>query len=220
MPVHTPEMTGASIVLVGSFNPRIFQPEWFARQGLLAREQVDAAEIKIIVSQVAHFETEQFILQVTEDRFAAFTKPNANPVPLRDLVQGTFFILEHTPVSAMGLNHYAHISLETEAAWHQLGDKLVPKDPWSGVLKERPGMQSLTIVAGTPEPGQCKYAIKVEPSLRVNFGVYFEVNEHYQAPEAEPLKSLMKVLGEKWEEATQYANRVFDHILTWAETSK
>jgi hypothetical protein len=220
MAVRTPEMSGASIVLLGSFNPRIFQPEWFARQGLLPREQVDAADIKVIVSQVAHFETEQFIVQVTENRFTAVTKANANPVPLRDLVQGTFFILEHTPVSSMGLNHYAHIPLMTGDAWHRLGDKLAPKDGWRGVLDERPGMQSLTITSGMAEPGRRRHMIKIEPSVRITFGAYFEVNEHHQAPEREPLKNLMNILGERWEESAQYANTVIDHILTWAETSK
>jgi hypothetical protein len=220
MAARIPEVSGASIVLLGSFNPRIFQPEWFARQRLLAQEQVDAADIKVIVPQISHFETEQFVLHVTEDRFTVFSKSNTNPVPLRDLVQGTFFILEHTPVSAMGMNHYAHIPLGTEEAWHQIGDKLAPKEGWREVLEERPGMGSLTILSGIIEPGRRRYAIKVEPSLQVKFGVYFEVNEHHQAPEADPLKSLMKTLSEKWEEAAQYADRVIDHILTWAETKK
>ncbi len=35
MPEHTLEISGSLVVLVGSFNPAIFHPEWFARNGLL-----------------------------------------------------------------------------------------------------------------------------------------------------------------------------------------
>ena len=38
MPDYTLEISGASIVLLlGSFNPAIFHPEWFSRNGLLPR---------------------------------------------------------------------------------------------------------------------------------------------------------------------------------------
>ena len=216
MPERIPEISSSSIILLGSFNPKIFQPEWFGRQGLLPQQQVDAAEVKIIAQQICHFETEQIILQVMENRFAAVAKPNANPVPLRDLVQGAFFILEHTPVTAMGLNRQMHFPTGSEAKWHKIGDKLAPKDGWNGVLEGRPGMLSLSILTDKAGPPPARYTVKVEPSTQVKFGVYFETNEHYQAPEAEPLKTLMQILGDKREEVPIYASRVVDHILNWA----
>jgi len=78
MPDYIPEISGGSIVLLGTFNPTIFQPEWLVRQ---------------------HFETEKYVLQVTNEKFVAASKPNASSAPLRDLVHGAFFILEHTPVT-------------------------------------------------------------------------------------------------------------------------
>jgi hypothetical protein len=135
MAQQIPEISGSIIVLVGSFNPKIFQPEWFARHELLPQGEADAAEIKLIVPQVCHFETERFIVQVTEQQFLAATKPNANSAPLRDLVQGAFFILEHTPVSAMGLNSAMHFATGGEEHWHRIGDKLAPKDMWNEVLE-------------------------------------------------------------------------------------
>ena len=88
-----PEISGYQIVFLGSFNPKIFQPEWFARHKLLPEEQAATAEVKVITQQLSQFETEQVILQVTTDRFTAATKVNAHPLPLSDIVQGTFSLL-------------------------------------------------------------------------------------------------------------------------------
>ncbi|MGB6265259.1 MAG: hypothetical protein WBF56_05905 [Candidatus Acidiferrales bacterium] len=210
-----PEISGATVVLVGAFNPRIFQPEWFARQDLLSKAEADNADIKVIVPQVCHFETEKYIVQVTSDRFVAASKPNASPAPLRDLVQGTFFVLEHTPVTAMGLNHQMHFATGSEEKWHRIGDMLAPKEPWKEVLDGRPGLMSLTILSPMDDPKGAQYRVRVEPSLQVPFGVFFETNEHYSGPEAEPLKSLMGILSDRWEESQNYASRVVNHILSW-----
>ena len=229
MAERIPEVSGSFIVLLGSFNPVIFQPEWFARQGLMPKEQAEASKIRIIVPEFSQFETEQIMMQVTQDRFVASSKPNANPAPLRDLVQGTFFLLEHTPVKAMGLNRQMHFPLGSEEAWHQVGDKLAPKDPWNDIHEGSAGLQSLWIttargsnIGGWREkdhPG-ARYTVRVEPSTQVKFGVYFETNEHYPAPENEPLVGLLKILSERWDESQSHASRIANYILDWAGTTR
>jgi hypothetical protein len=216
MPDNVPEISAGAIVLAGSFNPKIFQPEWFVRQGLLPQGEADAADIKVIVPQVCQFETERFVVQVTEGRFVAGSKPNANPAPLKDLVQGTFSILEHTPVTGMGLNCQMHIKIGSEESWHKIGDRLAPKQGWKEILEGRPGLLSMTIVTHKDKPKGSQFNVKVESSVKVQFGIYFETNEHYAAPEDDGLKNLMAILGERWEEAQIYASRVVDHILAWA----
>jgi hypothetical protein len=52
-----PEIEGVGIVLVGSFNPRIFQPAWFAAENLIREEEEQAAKIELIHRQVAIFST-------------------------------------------------------------------------------------------------------------------------------------------------------------------
>ena len=93
---------------------------------LLPQPEADAADVKVIAPPISHFETERFSVFVTEQQFIAASKPDANPAPLRDLVAGTFFILENTPVSAMGLNRQMHIPMESEEAWHQIGEGACP----------------------------------------------------------------------------------------------
>jgi hypothetical protein len=216
MTARIPEISGSAIVLIGNFNPSIFQPQWFVRQGLLPDVEGENADIKIMAQQVCHFETDRFILLITPDRFTAISKPNTSPAPLRDLVAGTFFILEHTPVTAMGLNHQMHFAMGSTELWHKVGDTLAPKDGWNEVLGGRPGLLSMTIRSELPEVKGGLIHVKVEPSTRVKEGVYFEANEHYPAPDEEPLKALLARMLDRWEDAQIYATRIVDHILTYA----
>jgi len=118
--------------------------------------------------------------------------------------------------------------LEGEDAWHNVGDRLVPKGPWTDALEGSAGLRSLFITTsrGTNPggwrekeyPGAC-YTVRVEPSSQVRFGVYFETNEHYPAPKEEPLRALMKILGERWEESQNHGLRIANHILDWAGAS-
>ena len=41
---HVLEVNGTSVALTGSFNPTIFQPQWFARQNLLPAEESAKSE--------------------------------------------------------------------------------------------------------------------------------------------------------------------------------
>jgi hypothetical protein len=218
---HVLEVNSASIVLMGSFNPAIFQPEWFVRQNLLPAEEGEKAEVKVITPQVSEFRTERFIIQVTLDRFAALTKPDANPAPLRDLVAGTFFTLEHTPLKALGLNRDMHFALPSEDAWNQVGDKLVPKDVWKQKLQGHVGMQSLVVQAGVPgfsdeTQKEVRLSVRVDPSIPVKFGVYFQVNEHHEAPKIGASDYLMERIRTRWEGAYNYAAEIADYILSWA----
>jgi len=213
MSAKFPELDGAAVTLNGSFNPKIFQPQWFARQNLLPQAEADAAEIQIIHPQVCQFQTERFHVQVTLEQFTMATKPNTTSEPLRDLVVGTFFILEHTPVSAMGTNRMMHFPTSSQDEWHRIGDALAPKDLWAPVLVGRPGLESLDISA-YPD-GQTKYRVnvKVQPSRLITNGVYFEVNNHHVAPNEDGLRSCMAVLRDSWEEKQNAALKIAVHIL-------
>lgn len=211
-----PEISGTNIVLIGSFNPKIFQPEWFLRQNLLPTSEAEAADIKVVHPEICFFETERFVIQVTSQRFLAASKTSANAEPLRDLVSGTFFILEHTPASAMGLNTQMHFQLSSEADWHKLGDNLAPKDGWASILSGRPGMLSLTVQSGADPANGSRTTVKIEPSVRLKFGAYFEINENYPAQSDNGLKELMDILRGRWAEAQTYAGKIASHILKWA----
>jgi hypothetical protein len=216
MPEYTLEVSGASIVLVGSFNPAIFHPEWFARNGLLPQGEVDSAELQVVHPQLSQFETERFSFQITTDRFTGMTKPNTIAGPLQDLILGTFYVLEHTPVQAMGMNRVLHFSMGSEEAWHRLGDKLAPKEPWNDILEGRPGMRNLDILTQGESPRGSSLMVRVQPSLLIQPGVYFEINNHHTASEGGGLKSMMEILRNQWETSQKKGEEIARHILEWA----
>jgi hypothetical protein len=213
------EISGASIVLVGSFNPKIFQPEWFGKQLLLPQSEADNANIQIIHPQVAQFETERFYFQATTDRITAQTKPNTVSGPLKDLIIGTFYVLEHTPIQAMGLNRQMHFAMKSEEAWHQLGDKLAPKDIWNTLEDRRPGMRNLEILYSSDPIGSSDKpatTVQIQPSIQVGHGVYFEVNNHFTAGVNDGTKTLMDILTKQWEGLQNNAERIANEVLGWA----
>ena len=211
-----PELDGASVTLNGSFNPKIFQPQWFAQQGLLTQAEADAADIQIIHPQVCQFQTERFHLQVTPEQFTIATKPNTTSEPLRDLVAGVFFILEHTPVTAMGINRMMHFPVGSEELWHRIGDNLAPKKFWIPVLNGRPGLESLSISAIPEGDKKFRLNIKIQPSRLITTGVYFEANNHHVAPDLEGLSSCMTILRDTWEEKQNAALDIAIHIIQQA----
>jgi hypothetical protein len=69
-------------------------------------------------------------VNVTPERFQASTTDEGFYEATRDLMIGTFELLDHTPVTALGVNREFRYQLESEKSWHLLGDTLAPKDGW------------------------------------------------------------------------------------------
>lgn len=169
---------------VGAFNPAIFHPWWFGQAGLLSAEEAKAAKVEVVHRNLAAFSTDWLSVQVTDDRFMAVASDAGHAPALRDLVVGTFSLLEHTPVRALGFNRQMHFRVADEEKWHAIGDALAPKTYWEKALAGRPGMRVLVIQGERPSsPG--KYVqIRIEPSVKVTPGVYVLFNEHFDLGQA------------------------------------
>ena len=196
-----PEIEGVGIVLVGAFNPRIFQPAWFAAENLIREEEAQAAKIELIHRQVTIFSLDWLHLQVTDEQFVVTTTQSSFYEPLRDLVLGTFRLLRHTPIRMMGLNRDCHFRMPSEEAWHTFGHRLTPKEPWAGILKE-PGMRSLTMEGLRPDNLKGYIRVRVEPSVRVHPGVFINVNDHYEVKDATTVRGcdeIIDILDHEWQ---------------------
>jgi len=195
-----PEIEGVGIVLVGSFNPRIFQPAWFAAENLIREEEEQAAKIELIHRQVAIFSLDWLHLQVTDEQFIVTTTQSSFYEPLRDLVLGTFRLLRHTPIRMMGLNRDCHFRMPSEETWHAFGHRLTPKEPWAGILTE-PGMRSLTMEGLRPDNLKGYIRVRVEPSVRVHPGVFINVNDHYEVKDTATVRGcdeIIDILDREW----------------------
>ena len=75
MPDFSPERKQYSIVLLGTFNPLMFQPEWFGRNDVISIEEVEFARNPnnalptIITPQITQFRTSQLFVTVEIERF-------------------------------------------------------------------------------------------------------------------------------------------------------
>jgi len=174
-----PEIQGVSVVWLGDFNPKIFQPAWFAAEGLIRKQEAEKANIEIIHPEAVSFTLEWLRLQATRERFFVATTQEPYYEVVRDLVLGTFSLLRHTPVHKMGINTDMHFRMGSEDAWHAFGHRLAPKDLWQGIL-ENPGMRSLTMEESRPDGYKGYIRVKVEPSARAHPGVYININDHYE----------------------------------------
>jgi hypothetical protein len=208
-----------AVVLLGSFNPSIFQPWWMAHQGLIDATEAESAEIGIIHPGAVAFKIGPIGLDATRERFQAQTEDASAIESLRDLVVGTFGRLSHTPIAAMGLNRATHHAMPDNEAWQAIGHRLLPKGPWEDVLTQ-PGTRNIT-VEGRQTDGRPGYIQAIfEPSVVYPEAVFQMVNDHIQLNENDPEKNIraseaMDVLVETWEESLARAHAIADHILSY-----
>lgn len=173
-----PELQGVSIVALGSFNPAIFHPLWFSGNGLIRAEEATSSNVQIVHRDITQFSTDWFSLHVLDERFCIETNDASMFQPLRDLVLGTFKILEHCPVKSFGFNSHQHFQMPTVEAWHEFGHHYAPKESWEKVLL-KPGMAGLTM-QGEREGCQAKQIqIRIGPSSKIERGIFVTINEHY-----------------------------------------
>ena len=217
--MHLPEIEGASIVLLGSFNPSIFQPRWLGAQGLLRAEEAENAKIAVVKNDIADFSTGWLHVQVLQDRLMMQTEDPRQFLPLRDFAVGILNLLPHTPTHALGLNKFAHYKMDSVEAWHAIGDALAPKQPWKGIMASRPGLLSILIGGRREDSSTSVLRVKVEPSppAKLQYGVYIDINEEYRAPsDAVPGTTwAIEHIEAQWEDVLKYAESASSHILAW-----
>lgn len=213
------EIEGISIVLLGNFNPSIFQPEWFIKNDIIQEKEGHGANINIIHPDITEFSSDWLNVRVIRDRFTAQTENEAFFTFLNDFVINTFTLLSHTPINKMGINLVKHFKIETEAEWHKFGHLVSPKEIWNSVLKN-PGLRSITMEGNHDRYGFTgNTKIRVEPSSRVlPFGVFCEVNDHYDTSEEKSnqqglaiVKILEEVFGKSLKKSEEIINYVLEH---------
>jgi hypothetical protein len=204
-----------SIVVIGGFDPRRFQPHWFRTQKLLGEAEAERAEaeVRVIHDQITEWSTEWFNLQVTVGRFFAVAKVESRAESLRDFVLGTLQLLEHTVTTALGLNRSMHFDVGGEDNWHRVGDSLAPKALWSPHMRRRAGLRTLQIEETTRSddlPG--KTFVTVQPSLAYKHGVFFDVNNEIH-PRGESTPFFAEVIRDNWQRLQDDARATAEDVL-------
>jgi len=213
-----PEFQGKSIVLVGNFNPEIYQPSWLALQKLIRDKEYETADIQIIHKDVTIFKLDWVQFEITRDRFSVTTTEERYYESMRDLILGIFSLLPHTPIKKMGINTDLHYGVKKEEDWHKIGDILAPKTIWKKVFK-KPGMRALIIEESIRPDNLAGFIrIKIEPSIRITlerFGIYFNVNDHFEFDKKDinSVDYFTEILNNKWNESTERTTKIIKTIL-------
>jgi len=207
-----------SIVIRGDLNPRIFQPSWFAMQNLLGHDEAESAKLEVVHPEVTHFSVDWVDIQVLRDRFAVRTLQEGHAEAMRDLVMGTFRLLRHTPAGIMGINKTVHFSVDNRDEWNAIGHALVPKSGiWNDTLK-KPGTRAVLVQGERPDEFKGYVLVRIEPSPKVQPGVFIEINDHYNVTrddKAPPpaIAELMKVLEQAWVDSVARADATTKRIM-------
>jgi len=192
------------IIILGNFNPSIFQPYWFSLKKLIREEESEKAVINVIHSSLVKFDLDWCSFTITEDRFQASTTDEVNFDLVKDLIVSIFNILCETPLTALGVNYTYNFSLENENNYIKFGEWLSNLSFWQQIDSQ---YRLLTLETTKPkkENGELgSQRIKITPTNipRLKFGVSIDFNEHIQFKNNPEVLSnsnnLMVLFEQKW----------------------
>ena len=222
MPAATLQEEGLTVIFVGSFNPAIFHPEWFARMGVIPIDDIKegAADVKFLSHDAADVTFSGMKLQCLPERLTISAVNPGRFAQLQELLIATLRILPHTPFHACGINRSLDYLLQSEEYWHKIGHALVPKDPvWRSVFTD-PRTQSVSIKQRREGEFPGDVNVTVEPSVRHHPAVFIRSNWHYpltvEQRHSESAGTMVAYLSSAWtdacSQATDVAKAVFEHI--------
>lgn len=228
-----PSRLEASIVVRGRFNPMIVSPGWLVQEGLIAKPEDDEIKVEAIVPHASIFEVGWLRCELIDDQLRVVTQDPEEFEPLRDVAVGILRVLHHTPVSLIGLNYDAHYQVSSVESWHELGDKLAPKEYWERFLK-LPGLKSMTVQGVRSDEYAGAIRVRFEPSALVSHGIFISYNDHHElrtvekqpasraefAAPGEPVEPSPKniplaieIMQDRWLESIDAASRVAKDVL-------
>ena len=221
-----PEHSSCSIVLLGTFNPAIFQPAWLNLTGV--EDNIDdPTEIRIIHRDIANFTVGVRNYFVDKERFQ-IESASAPWVNLLDVVSKIFGEnLIHTPIRAFGVNMTVHFRLPSHDAQMQLGRKLAPVEPWGRFGKEMlnsdknlpGGLHKLTMRLPRVHDGiriDTNATVEPSPLITGNLGVSTNVNHHHvpsDFKEEDGSDYIVSALKDRFQKCLDEADGIINDIM-------
>jgi hypothetical protein len=225
-----PERKGYSIVLIGTFNPLMFQPEWFGKNHVIATEEVEYARNQsnslptLITPQLTLFRTSQLSVKIEIDRFQVVADKEPL-ITIKDFVKKTFEKLGGLTITAYGYNYSAHYKFGSESEIHAFADKLTPKKYWHALLgndvegdDRRGGLSSLQMHK-SKENGEGQISLILQRSAYVPSGIFLACNDHVILKEDDSSAYIvMELIENTFEMAFNNMAKIQDELIV--ETTK
>ena len=209
----SPQVSAASIVALGHFNPLIFRPDWLKDKEILIGNDFENLKILIVHPDIVSYELPWGNFQADRENFTI----TATREPL------------------MGINRDVQFETASEAARDHVGDMLAPKDFWGDFVKsgsqKAGGMRSLVMEQSIQKGGRRiridgKFGYvwaRVEPSVRqdIHYGIFMQVNDHFDLVSPTGSLSDGRVVGELIAEQFQLSitnsDRLIDRVMELAD---
>jgi hypothetical protein len=91
---------------------------------------------------------------------------------------------------------------------------LAPKEVWAKIMA-KPGLVSL-IMQEPRETPEGFLRVKVEPSGRIDPGIFIEMNNHYTL-DKKSVADMLKILTNSWKDILKNAEDIADYLLKRSE---
>lgn len=208
------EIHAHSIVLVGDFNPKIFQPAWFALHELIGENEAENADIQIVHPDVVIFKLDGITIQVTREKFHINTTNEALQKSVRDLVIGTFKILMHTPIKMIGINNEIHYGIHSNEQWNSFSNTLTPNKFWLSVF-ENVDMETIAVREIRKKGPVGFLRVLVQKSLKLQNGVFFNINDHFEVSDKDKSIGTVEIIGileSYWDISMSKATNIIETI--------
>lgn len=227
--IPNPVKQTLAVVFVGSFNPRIFHPAWFEREGLVSAEE-EAASLSeskkngpLVTPDLSRCEIgDEISLECLTDRLSINAATTLGEERLRALAGAVLAKLPHTPITAVGINHSQVFDTRDEDEWHRVGDLLVPKEAiWSKIMEGRPGMALVRVEDFRQGPPPVRVWATVEPVRQTHPPYRFAIhtNWHTDIPPNPPEESnqaglAAEFIANQWESALDFGRNLAKTLFT------
>ena len=213
----------ASVVLLGSFNPRIFHPEWLINRQIV--DSWDYNDEKIIcVPDFAQINLpDSRILTVYINRFILESTLASNNLALADLATNIFVKLAETPLEKLGMNYTATIRLRNEESWKNFAKNFAPISAWEEAcpyleseltdsVGNKTGLWSITMHFPRPDDLKGFLRPKIEVVDSEDRTLTFAVNNQVEFDQVETSK-VMEILSKHWKGSLLIAQQLIENMM-------
>lgn len=215
----------ASIVILGNFNPVIFQPEWFRRFKILPEQEIAAAlEEKVIAKPSANVQivscyTNIISTQKTElnfpsyglkaqpARFEFYSDKKSCFQELAESAIKIFELLSHTPVNSIGLNFLADFAVENV---ENTLKALFPTSP--EIAKEAFGEQYKVGGKFFFNHNNCNIQVLVQHSDQIENGIHINFNFSIKVV-SHNTEELLSAIRENYDSNLKEAEKITQTLL-------
>lgn len=211
-----------TVLVAGSFNPLIVEPNWLQSEGLLGALDLETArtsEETLISPEVSTIEFDRFRVETLRDRLLVATRAETEtPAQVFEFVYGILTRLGHTPIRSFSYHYAWHFKLPA-GRWDELQSRLWQPTNWLPML-DTPELFSIVVEGLRTDGLPGEIAITIEPSALEGFEGFFSYTDQVTTTiDEDPVSasSVLETLEEVWAESENRAASAYFAFLGDAE---